>query len=326
MAQQVLQLKKAARRKAFLKAGITAPAGAGKTLGSLLIAYGMMKEKYSNLPDSELWSKIAVIDSENGSGELYVNSVHANTQIGEYNAVTLTPPFTADKYTSAIELCENSGIEVAIIDSTTHLWAGEGGLLEKQNMVAAKSKSGNSYTAWREVTPDHNRFVDKMLQCNMHVIATMRSKMEYVQEKDDNGNTRVRKLGLKPVQREGMEFEFTIFLDVDDNHTTTASKDRTGILDGKMFKITPQIGKDIMAWLETGVDMIPTVISDTRSHADVKAEVVSLIKSNPNLKEEYGKIFSKFDQSGNPNNLSADNLKKALEEMKNIKVEQKENQ
>jgi AAA domain len=226
---QVLQLKKATRRKAFLKAGITAPAGGGKTAGALLLAYGMMKEKYPELTDAELWNKVAIIDTENGSGELYVNSVIANTKIGEYNAITLTAPFTADKYISAIDMCEKGGMEVAIIDSTTHLWAGEGGLLEKQNVITAKSKSGNSYTAWREITPEHNHFVEKMLQCNMHVIATMRSKMEYVQEKDGDGNSKVRKLGLKPVQREGMEYEFTVFFDIDDNHTTVASKDRTGL-------------------------------------------------------------------------------------------------
>lgn len=314
MSGQVLQLKKAARRKAYLKAGITAPAGGGKTAGSLLVAYGLMKEKYPNLPDEKIWEKIAIIDSENGSGELYVNSVIANTKIGEYNAITLNPPFTADKYMNAIDLCETSGIEVAIVDSTTHLWSGEGGLLEKQNTVATKSKSGNSYMAWREVTPDHNRFVEKMLQCNMHLIATMRSKMEYVQEKDGDGNTRVRKLGLKPVQREGMEYEFTVFLDIDDNHTAVASKDRTGLLDGKTFKLNPQIGRDLMNWLESGSDEPEVVKADNRTLSDVKREVKQLVKANPE-KDYKGLVFEKH---GDPNKLSLDELKTVLEEMKKI--------
>jgi hypothetical protein len=314
MNSQVLQLKKAARRKAYLKMGITAPAGGGKTAGSLLLAFGLMKEKYPNLPDEKVWEKIAVIDTENGSGELYVNSVIANTKIGEYNAITLTAPFNADKYINAIEICENNGIEVVIVDSTTHLWAGEGGLLEKQNTVATKSKSGNSYTAWREVTPDHNKFVDKMLQCNMHLIATMRSKMEYVQEKDEHGNSRVRKLGLKPVQREGMEYEFTVFLDIDDNHTAVASKDRTGLLDGKTFKINPQVGRDLMNWLDSGSDEAPVVLADNRTLADVKREVAQLVKSNPE-KDYKGLVFEKY---GNPNDLGLEKLKVVLDEMKKI--------
>lgn len=311
---QVLQLKKAARRKAYLKMGITAPAGGGKTAGSLLLAFGLMKEKYPNLPDEKLWEKIAIIDTENGSGELYVNSVIANTKIGEYNAITLTAPFTADKYINAMDICENNGIEVAIVDSTTHLWAGEGGLLEKQNTVVAKSKSGNSYTAWREVTPDHNKFVDKMLQCNMHLIATMRSKMEYVQEKDGDGNSRVRKLGLKPVQREGMEYEFTVFLDIDDNHTAVASKDRTGLLDGKTFKINVQVGRDLMNWLDSGSDDAPVVLADNRTLADVKREVAQLVKANP--EKDYKTLV--FAKHGNPNELNLEDLKIVLDEMKKV--------
>ena len=96
-----LQLKKAQRSKAYLKLGMSAPSGGGKTLGALLIAYGLMKEKYPNLPENELWEKIAIVDTENGSGELYVGREIGETKIGEYNAITLTSPFEADKYTRA---------------------------------------------------------------------------------------------------------------------------------------------------------------------------------------------------------------------------------
>ena len=118
---EVMVLKKAQRKQAKLKLGISAPAGGGKTIGALLIAYGLMKEKYPQLKDEDLWNKIVIIDSENGSGELYVGSVIDNVKIGTYNAVTLTPPFEADKYTSAIEMCYNAGMEVAIIDSVTFM-------------------------------------------------------------------------------------------------------------------------------------------------------------------------------------------------------------
>ena len=260
-----LQLRKGERKKAKLKLGMSAPSGGGKTLGALFIAYGLMKEKYPKLSDAELWEKIAIIDSENGSGELYINDVKAGIPIKVYNAVTIEPPFTPEKYIEAIQLCSKNNIEVCIIDSTSHLWAGSGGLLEKKGNIE-KRQGFNSYTAWREVTPDHNRFVDTMLQTDIHIIATMRSKQDYVQEKDESGNTRVRKIGLNPVQRDGMEYEFTAFLEIDAEHNAFGSKDRTGIVDQKYFKITPDVGMEFMRWLESGVDVStpPKVIAESK--------------------------------------------------------------
>ena len=99
-----------------------------------------------------------------------------------------------------------------------------------------RKRTGNSYTAWRDITPQHNRFIDTMLQTDIHIIATMRSKTEYVQEKDSNtGKTTVRKVGLNPIQKDGMEYEFTVFLEVDAEHMAFGSKDRTGIVDQKYF-------------------------------------------------------------------------------------------
>jgi hypothetical protein len=270
-----LTLKRAERKKAKLKLGMSAPSGGGKTLGALFIAFGLMKEKYPKLPDADLWAKIAIIDSENGSGELYANAEKAGISIGEYNAITLVAPFTPEKYIEGITLCHSEGIEVCIIDSTTHLWAGVGGALEKQGDIA--KRTGNSYTAWRDVTPSHNRFIDAMLQTDVHIIATMRSKTEYVQEKDQNtGKTTVRKVGLNPIQRDGMEYEFTAFLEIDAEHNAFGSKDRTGIVDQQYVKITPELGRQFMKWLESGVD------------ADTPTKVVAESKETPttNLNDE----------------------------------------
>ena len=310
----VLELKKAQRSKAFLKLGMAAPSGGGKTLGALLIGYGLMKEKYPKESDDALWGKIAIIDTENGSGELYVGSQVAgesNIKIGEYSAITLNAPFEADKYTGAIQLCEDNGIEVCIIDSTTHLWSGEGGLLEQQGNVA--KRIGNSYTAWREITPQHNRFVEKMLQSKLHIIATMRSKQEYVQEKDQKTNkTTVKKLGLEPEQRKGMEYEFTTFLDIDADHTAFGSKDRTSMFDQKYFTITPKIGHQLMKWLEGGTDKESVVVA-TQAHKAtpeesleaLKKEVVTICKALGGSKNET--LMSKLKEyvpSGNPNSIT----------------------
>jgi hypothetical protein len=322
----MLELKRAQRSKAYLKLGMAAPSGGGKTLGALLIGYGLMKEKYPKETDAFRWGKIAIIDTENGSGQLYVGSEVANIKIGEYNAITLPPPFEADKYTSAIELCKSSDIEVCIIDSTTHLWSGEGGLLEQQN-VAAK-RSGNSYTAWRDITPQHNKFVETMLQSPMHIIATMRSKQEYVQEKNEQtGKTIVRKLGMEPEQRKGMEYEFTTFFDIDNEHNAFGSKDRTSMFDQKSFKITPKIGEQLMRWLDGGVTTESVVVASVVQKADkdvaissIKNEIVATCRDLGGQKnEKLMELVKRYAPNGNPNSITDEaKLSELRSELKTI--------
>lgn len=331
---EVMVLKKAQRKQAKLKLGISAPAGGGKTIGALLIAYGLMKEKYPQLKDEDLWNKIVIIDSENGSGELYVGSVIDNVKIGTYNAVTLTPPFEADKYTSAIEMCYNAGMEVAIIDSVTHLWSGSGGLLEQQNSIA--KRTGNSYTSWRDITPQHNRFVEAMLQTDMHIIATMRSKVDYVQEKDPStGKTIVRKVGLNPIAKEGMDYEFTVFLEIDAEHNAFGSKDRTGVVDQKYFKITPKIGAELMNWLESGTTEKETVVAEAEViSAETKKEntIKDLQQKVINRCVELGgskntalmAIVKEYEPSGNTNRIKdASKLEELLAKLNTLEIEDK---
>ena len=133
---QALQLRKAKRSQVFVKVGIASPSGGGKTAGSLLIAYGMIKEQHPEWTDEQIWDKVVIIDSENGSGELYANHTIDGFRIGEYAAISLSAPFTAEKYIAAMELAEKNDFLVCILDSTSHLWTGEGGLLEQQSEAA----------------------------------------------------------------------------------------------------------------------------------------------------------------------------------------------
>ena len=228
--------RKAERRKAKLRLGITGPAGSGKTYGALLVAMGM-------------GGKIAMIDTENGSGDLY-------SSLGDYDVCTLEAPYTVQKYLAAIQEAESAGYDVLIIDSLTHAWAGEGGLLDQQGRIADAGK-GNSYAAWRQVTPWHNKLVEAMLTSRCHVIATMRSKTEYVQEKNDRGKTEIRKVGMAPVQREGMDYEFGVVFDLSANHSATVSKDRTSLFDGQAFTLSKKTGEALRHWLESGAETPP---------------------------------------------------------------------
>jgi hypothetical protein len=226
-----MQIRKAERKKAKLRLGIAAPSGAGKTYSALLMAFG-------------LGGKIGLIDTEHGSGDLYAH-------LGEYDVIGIEAPYTVAKYTQAIKAFEDAGYNTIIIDSLSHAWAGDGGLLDKQGKMA--DRGTNSFAAWRTITPEHNNLVDAMLRSPAHIIATMRAKQEYVLETNDKGKQQPKKVGMAPVQREGMEYEFTVMLDVDMQHIASASKDRTGLFDGQFFKISKETGKKLLEWLETGV-------------------------------------------------------------------------
>lgn len=228
-----MQIRKAERKKAKLRLGIAAPSGAGKTYSALLLAFG-------------LGGKVGLIDTEHGSGDLYAH-------LGDYDIIGIEAPYTVAKYLQAIKAFETAGYSTIIIDSLSHAWAGDGGLLDKQGKIADSGKT-NGYAAWRTITPEHNSLVEAMLRSPAHIIATMRAKQEYVLETNDKGKQVPKKVGLAPVQRDGMEYEFTVMLDIDMNHTASASKDRTSIFDGRYFKVCQDTGMELLAWLESGVE------------------------------------------------------------------------
>ena len=226
--------RKAQRKQAKLKIGISAPSGAGKTYSALLMAYGMCGD----------WSKIAVIDTENGSAELY-------SDLGGYSVCPITPPFTPKKYIAAINEAVEAGFKVLIIDSLSHAWSGPGRLLEMKDKATKASNSGNSFTAWRDVTPEHNKLVDTILQSDIDVIVTLRAKSDYVIT-DDNGKKSIKKVGLAPIFRDGLEYEMTVFFDMSQDHIATASKDRTRLFDGQNFTPTFDTGKQLVEWRNGG--------------------------------------------------------------------------
>lgn len=261
-----MEIRKAVRRKAKLRLGLVAPSGAGKTYSALQLAFG-------------LGGKVGMIDTEHGSGDLYAH-------LGDYDIINLSAPYTVDKYRKAIKAFEDAGYDVIIIDSLSHAWAGEGGLLDKQGKIADSGK-GNSYTAWRTITPEHNGLIEAMLQSPAHIIATMRAKTEYVIEKNDKGRDTPRKVGMAPVQREGMDYEFTVVFDLDTNHYATPSKDRTGMFDGQWFQPSTQTGKQLLDWLETGA--APLRVSDEEVADHLAA--IEAATDEGELKRSFGAAY-----------------------------------
>jgi len=225
-----MQLRQSERKQAKIKLAIQGAAGSGKTYSSLLLAFGITNN----------WGKIAVIDSENGSADLYAH-------LGGYNVLNLNENYSPENYMEAIEICEKAGIEVIIIDSLSQSWDF---LLQCHTEMV-----GNSFTNWGKITPRQNAFIQRILQSNCHVICTMRTKQDYVLS-EKNGKMVPEKIGLKAVMRDGVDYEFTIVLDVDMKHYANASKDRTGLFMGKPeFIISSATGQRILNWCQSGVSV-----------------------------------------------------------------------
>jgi hypothetical protein len=228
---------KATKTQAKLRLALDGPSGSGKTYTALVAATAIANG-----------GKIAVIDTERGSASLYSDKF-------DFDVATLDQ-FSPKNYTDLIRAAENAGYAVIVIDSLSHAWEGEGGALDMVDQATARSQSKNSYFAWREVTPLHRNLVDAMLQSKCHIIATMRSKTEYViEEIERNGRkTQVpRKIGMAPIQRSGMEYEFSIVGDLDLDHNLVISKTRAEFIDGAVVKKPDEkFFKKILDWLNSG--------------------------------------------------------------------------
>ena len=232
------------RAKSKLRMAITGVSGAGKTLGALYIAYGLTGD----------WSRIAVIDTEHERARMYANRTDLGT--GKFLYCPLYPPYTAERYTSLVkEAASLVGPDGAVIvDSFSHAWNNEGGVLDVKDRIAAQAGK-NSYTAWNEAGKVQNSLVNTILAVGCHTIVTMRSKMDYVMQENERGKTQPVKVGLAPVQRDDTEYEFDIVLDIARSHIATASKDVT-FLDKYGEIITPELGRQLKAWLDDGVDPV----------------------------------------------------------------------
>lgn len=229
------RFQEATRKQLKLRMAICGPTGAGKTMTALKIA-------------SALGQRIAVIDTENKSASVYVG----RPGIPKFQVLELEKLAPRD-YVEAITDAENEAFDVVIVDSLSHAWQSKDGALAMADRSAKRSQSGNSYTAWRDVTPEHDALVDKLLRCRAHLITTMRSKMEYVLEENERGKKTPRKVGMAPIQRSGMEYEFHVTVDMDVDHNMMVSKTRCDVIDGLVLnRPGREFGEKLLAWLDEG--------------------------------------------------------------------------
>jgi len=266
-----MKLQKAERHQVKLRIGLSGPSGFGKTYSALLLAYGMTND----------WEKIALIDTENNSASLY-------SHLGDFNVLSLEEPYSPERYIKAIKLCEESDIEIIIIDSISAEWQGKGGCLEIHEQL------GGRFQDWGKLTPRHNAFIDAIVQSKCHVIITTRSKVDYSLDKDLNGKTKVMKLGTKSITREGLEYELTVnFEFLNDKHLVQASKDRTELFSQKPeFIINSTTGKKLINWCNQGISV--DKIKEQINSCETLEALKQIYNQYPNLsKELYPVVISR---------------------------------
>jgi hypothetical protein len=243
-----MPFKPAVKRNAKLRLAIAGIAGSGKTFTSLTLATALADGK-----------PIALIDTEHGSASKYADDFH-------FDVLELTN-FDPRNYIHAIHEAEQAGYAVLIIDSLSHAWNGTGGALElvesiARRVAAQRKKEPNTFNAWSDVTPLQNKLINTILASPIHIIATMRSKTEYIVEKDADGKSVPRKVGMAPIQRADVEYEFDIYADMDASNTMIIQKSRCSVLSNQIIaKPDGSLSDVIQAWLEGEAEEIVEVVS-----------------------------------------------------------------
>ena len=267
------EIRRAERKQARLRLALAAASGGGKTASALLLAKGIVEELLSRgLLSGTVEGKIGLIDTERRSAELYAHMV-------PFDVLPLDPPYSPDRYIAAMDALERTGITVMIIDSISHAWTGEGGVLALMNSIDQNER-------WRafgtQINPVQDRFVDRILRSSCHVIATMRSKtawvVEQVEKSTRSGGVRVvnqpKRIGMAPVQRPGIEYEFTTLLDLDSQtHLARAVKNRCPVFTDQPVLLTAEVGRALASWMQEGApEAVPPAGGTAEERLQARAE------------------------------------------------------
>lgn len=236
--------KKATKEQSRLRMAIHGPSGSGKTYSALAIATAMIEGTDK---------RIALLDTERGSASKYADRF-------DFDVCEVTGDYHPDKAGKIIDEAAGAGYGVIVVDSGTHFWNGDGGFLQlvdqEAKRAAARGGRYDSFGAWKAIDPIYQRFVQKITSAPIHVIFTLRAKQSYESVKDDNGKTKIQKLGLAPQMRDDFQYEFDVEGMMSLEHDLAIGKTRCNDLDGRVFH---KPGKDVagilMAWLTSGAPM-----------------------------------------------------------------------
>lgn len=279
------EVTEAEREKEKAVIGFIGCSGSGKTASALITAYGMMKEAYPEVSEEELWRKIGIVDTEHRRSKLYANLQIGDIRIGKFRHIDFAPPYTTERYNIAVLTMKNAGAEVIIIDSISHNWMGEGGIVETHGQM-----SGNSFQNWGKLAPETTKLVKTLTQNDVHILVTFRTKTEYVVEANSDGKMAPRKVGTKPVQKEEMEYEFMLNFVIDIDHVAETSKDNTQMFEGKPQVITVDVGRKLYQWLELGIDV---KAEEENKRINLIEQIKAIGNSGPEAKKKVDELVFK---------------------------------
>lgn len=296
--------RKAQRKLKPLKISLQGASGSGKTLGALKLAKGFVGDDDN---------KIIMFDTENGSSELYSHLVN-------FNIYDLKAPFNPDRLTKGIDLAIKEGFKCLVIDSLSHFWMGEGGVLDLKNKM--DSKGGNSFTNWGKLTPIQQRMVEKILHSDIHIICCMRTKTEYVLEQNDKGKVAPRKVGTAPVQRDDLEYEFDAVFSIDKNtHQAHSEKDRMPGLfyPEETFEVNESLSQRILDHFKDAKKVearpeVPKSIPDPKKPIESSTSTNSGVATPTNSPNSSGDDFNEESWS-NPDAQQGEYVKKVKPEI-----------
>lgn len=264
---------KANRKQCSMKLSLQGPSGSGKTIGALRLAKGLARGL----------EHVAVIDTENGSSHLY-------SHMGEFSVFSMEAPYTPEMFIQAIETAVQEGFKCIIIDSLSHEWFGTGGILDiHSNML------GNSFANWSKVTPRHNALINTIVKAPVHIIATFRSKTDYVIQQV-NGKSVPEKIGLKAVAREDSEYEFTVAFELNRNYIANVTKDRTGMfVNQPELRINETIGVQIASWCDLGMNEANSELNAIQECKSLD-ELESILEDKPDVRDALrNEVSTKMD-------------------------------
>jgi hypothetical protein len=248
MAQRIYSFhaSDAARESILLRAGLCGPTGSGKTKTGLILGTRMV-ERLGVGP-------LFVIDSENKSALRYAYSPRSRQGYRFKHVPMPEDDYSPAAYMAALDYCESQGAGVILIDSLSHAWNGINGVLEQVDQVTDRSRSKSSFSeGWKTMTPVHNRLIQRMLGSSAHILFTLRAKVDWVVQENERGKKEPVKVGLAPIQREGVDYEPDLFFDmtVPDNALIVSKSRCDRIAPGEVIRRPGvEFADVIIEWIE----------------------------------------------------------------------------
>lgn len=268
------EITQASREQLIGSIAFMGPSGSGKTLSALKVAKGMMDRKYGeDISEIEKWKKVGYVDTEHKRSKIYANN--SRHGIGSFTHLDFQKPFSLDRYDDAVNALKKHGCEIIITDSLSHFWEGEGGILDLQQSF------GGTFAAWRDTNPHYENFISLVTgeRHEIDMLNCIRTKQAYEVSTNEVGKLKVEKLGLKPVQRDSLEYEFHIVFNIDMEHKAITVKDNSEIFKDVPRTIDADVGEKIYDWLKTGVDVLAEIQKEKDKENEEKQALINKIEA-----------------------------------------------